>query len=797
MKKRNVNYAIAVIILSVSIAWARADVALVKDGRAQAAIHVSAEVMAEDKKDVPQAFEAQTKEEQRRRLRDSVKDLAHYLEKISGARIEVVTGNPGTGDKRLPILIDELAAEKFGPPTKTAPFRQGFRLVVSAQGIGLMGESDLATSYAIYELLDRLGCRWYMPSELGEVIPQRKTIAFPETDESLTPGTLNRQVGCLSHGLGDGAEFGRRNREGGVPLNASHSQESSWLTKEQLDAHPEWLGLVAGKRTPHRFCWANAEGTAAVADGIVARLDKEYYPVISLSPNDGSDFCECDKCKAIIQAANDWDPSCGRLSDTDLFLRFANQIAERVTKDYPDVMFGFLAYGTTMRVPVREKIHPNLVPMIAPMTYCRAHTMQQTNCPTRPMMRSIVEAWGRKVKHISYYNYMYHLAEMAVPYPMIKQMSDELPIIFANGVDFWQPELVMNHAVSLPGKVIASRMCWNPKAKPEEILGEFFTKFYGAAAGPMRRYWQFIDDTWTKVPEHTGCGFGYPKRFTRERMKEARKLMDAALAACKTDVERRRVKIHDESLRHFDNFMKMRWDLFEGRLAGLDKRSVEWVAKDMALCRDYVDQRAFGYTEPNSPLPKEPTYLMPGSYYYPGFWDPAYKDAGRVARDFTVISPPLRKWRYQMDKDKKGESLSWQQAEFKDGDWKITDPCVDTWSNMLGLDMHMGTMFYRTKVKVPEAPAGKKIYLWISSMDGSAKVFVNGQHIPYVNEKGEKENEFGAAPVNRFCQPASFDITSAAKPKTENQITIIGTHWFGNELGTGGLIGPVFLYREK
>ncbi len=31
----------------------------------------------------------------------------------------------------------------------------------------------------------------------------------------------------------------------------------------------------------------------------------------------------------------------------------------------------------------------------------------------------------------------------------------------------------------------------------------------------------------------------------------------------------------------------------------------------------------------------------------------------------------------------------------------------------------------------------------------------------------------------------------------QNQITIEGTHTFINELGTGGLLGPVYLYQEK
>ena len=39
-----------------------------------------------------------------------------------------------------------------------------------------------------------------------------------------------------------------------------------------------------------------------------------------------------------------------------------------------------------------------------------------------------------------------------------------------------------------------------------------------------------------------------------------------------------------------------------------------------------------------------------------------------------------------------------------------------------------------------------------------------------------------------------FDVTDAIKPNAANQITIVGTRTFLNELGTGGIVAPVILY---
>jgi hypothetical protein len=105
-------------------------------------------------------------------------------------------------------------------------------------------------------------------------------------------------------------------------------------------------------------------------------------------------------------------------------------------------------------------------------------------------------------------------------------------------------------------------------------------------------------------------------------------------------------------------------------------------------------------------------------------------------------------------------------------------------------------MWHRAKVIIPVFPANRKTYLWLSSTDGDCKVFVNGKHIPYVVERGEKKGETMDYATG-FCEPFSFDITSAVKPDAENEIAIIGTHHTMNELGSGGLNGPGLLYQEK
>jgi len=782
--KRSLNLLVLWISLffySAHASAAPANVTLVQNGVPQVAIFVTPEVMAEAKK-VSSTSPEYSAEIARIRLQESVKDLALYLGKMSGASIEVLTTAPATAEKRLPILVGSLAEKAYGLPSEKSPYKQGWRMVVSPKGLGFIGESDEATSYAIYELLDRLGCRWFMPGELGESIPSLKTISLPAVDVSGVPAMISRDIWYSD------AAFERRNRQGGMTLSAGHALEVhsrdkyGYLTREQLEANPDWNAEMNGKRSINgRFCWANPAVSDAVADSIIARLDARYTPTISLSPDDGAKFCECAKCKALD--AGDWDTTMNEMSITDRYVHFCNRIAERVVKKHPNVLFGFLAYVQYTRPPVRENVHPNLVPEIAPITYCRAHSMIDPTCESRQKILPIVEGWGKKAKRVAYYNYMFHLAEVAAPYPMIKQMSDELPIIYKNNLKFWQPETIANFEAVLPGFYLSIRKSWHTDIEPTAVLDEFFPRFYGAADKPMRRYWQIFDDAWNNVPEHAGCAFGYGARFTPAFIKEARSAMNEALAACTNITEYKRVKLHEESLLQFERFMKLRWDLFEGKLTNIDYAATRWFGTHLGLADEYAENYTF------SKANFTPRTVAGG--YFRAFYLKTYEDGARIARDFLPISPTLRKWRYGVDRENKGAELGWSSAEFDDKAWKTTDPCIDTWF-ALGLHDYYGTMYYRDRVKVPKVPDGKKIYLWISSTDGTAKVFINGKHIPYVDAKGVTKDEFAG-----YCQPASFDITSAIKPGTDNQITIASTHKFLNELGTGGLLGPVMLYREK
>ena len=369
---------------------------------------------------------------------------------------------------------------------------------------------------------------------------------------------------------------------------------------------------------------------------------------------------------------------------------------------------------------------------------------------------------------------------------MIAKWGTDIPYVYAKGnCRYWQPETVPNFESCLHAHTLGIRLAWDPSLKPAEVVRELHDRFYGGAAKEMAEYWQYVDDVWVKTPEYAGCGFGHLRRWTPAHLAKSRQLLDRGAAACKTDAEKARVKMASESLELFELFMRMRRDHADGRFATLAADVKRYRERMNELGEQYKDQYAFaqmGWTKPDTL----------NANYFDAFYKETYEDAARVSAGFQVLTtPPLRQWRYQPDKEKKGEAAGWFKPGFDDAAWKTTDCAVDTWS-ALGLHNYMGSVWYRTAVKVPAVPAGKKVYLWLGATDGRVKVFVNGKHVPHVGAKGEKADTFTG-----FCQPASFDITAAVKPGAENQVSLLCTREFLNELGTGGLLSPALIYREK
>jgi hypothetical protein len=702
---------------------------------------------------------------ERLRLQSSVSDLAHYLARLSGAVVPVVSDAP-TDTERLPILIGELGSARFGPPRLSAPGGQGFRVVVSGAAIGLFGESDLATSYAIYELLDRLGCRWFMPGPLGEDIPRLSVLALPQADDSLAPSTWFRDLRNVDE------DFRRRNRLGGLKLAAGHQLER-WVSQADREAHPEWRAVVDGKPHPSRLRWNSQELASAVAKAIVGSFAKTGGSTASVSPADGGSFDE----SSVGSAKADWDPLTNQASLTDELLVIANRVAQSVSREHPDARLGLLVYDRYARPPLREPVHPNLIPVLAPINYCRTHPISDQNCPGAAELRKAVEDWALRSSALAYRSYTFNLAEPSAPYPMLARYSYELPFFFAHKTRYFQPETLPNFETALPALYLGVRLAWNTSQPPGQVLQEIYDRFYGHAGSPVRAYLEYVDRLWTDSREYAGGSLGYPARFAPPAVEGARQLLTTAKVACRTPLESSRVELLDLSLSQFELFMKLMWDVRGGRLSQLDSDAATWASTATELSERYASSSAFGKTS-------WAKGRGVAGYFFERYLAPIYREGARIAREDSLLtSSPLCVWRWQALPELKLPVASKPNATAQ----RTTNSCAQTWSS-LGLHNYFGSVVYETELELlaEQVTSAKATSLWLTSVDGIAQAWVNGVRVPL---KGLPER----FDVETHLKGVTFDVSGLLRPG-RNVVSVAVQRTRLAEVGGGGIIGPAFLY---
>ncbi len=118
---------------------------------------------------------------------DAAADLARCLQAMTGVAVPLVAeGAEAAGVPRLLVGPCALPADVM----KAVAERDYGGYVIRRAGADLVlrGPSEYGRANAIYGLLeDTLGCHWYMPSALFEVVPQRAAPVWISSTTSMIP----------------------------------------------------------------------------------------------------------------------------------------------------------------------------------------------------------------------------------------------------------------------------------------------------------------------------------------------------------------------------------------------------------------------------------------------------------------------------------------------------------------------------------------------------------------------------------------------------------------------------------
>ena len=704
----------------------------------------------------------------------AARELTDHLEKISGAKLESTTVNApdvpaflaqSKAAGRIPIFLGRNVRDRLTALLPPTAVRGAFALEVTADAVLIAGIEE-GTHYGAIELLEQLGCRWFMPGDLGTVIPKLATVDVRTQQTAQSPSFASRHF-QMPH-----REWQSRLRCGGVSFPGGHGLPAPKVsvdkTTRQID-NPElaeFYALVKGQRTIRQHCVSNPKLVQFAIDHVRQQRKAGRGPVLGMGPNDGAGFCECAPCRALD--GGDFDPFSNELSVTDRYIWFFNEVLKGVDAEYPDTKLAFYIYHSYMRPPKRWKPDPRIMGALAPIALDRVHGFSNPIAPEKSYARWLYQEWGKLLPELYDRGYWSNLADPGFPFIIVHRLRDEIPACHALGVKGWRVETFPNYAPQFPSMYIAGKLMWNHRADVDALLKDCHEKFFGPAAAPMGAYLTLMDAALRDGDFTTGSAWDMPHFYPPALRAQARAHIQQAtqLAPAGPDYAAR-VRVIGQTLAMLDAFNTM----LDARTRVDFPTAKSELEKLDALATELMEMKPVAMVSAG----RFSTYVNYMKRFYRPCTEQGFK---RVTDGNQLVAAAPDEWQFQIDPVKIGEDIGLWRAETTGGNWQKLKTSSTSWSNQ-GLRYYKGLAWYRTTVEIPAKHAGQRLFLWCGGVDEAAKVWLNGQHL-------------GNSPGAAFY-PFEMDATAAAKPG-KNTIVICVSNQIVNELGTGGLVAPVLLY---
>jgi hypothetical protein len=695
----------------------------------------------------------------------AARELIDHVEKMSGARLATVTVDgrdldrfleQARSDGRVAVCLGRSALPKLEKALGAKSKVGGTFVLRAARDQVLIAGIDQGTYFGALELLEQQGVRWYMPGDLGTVIPERKTIVVAEQETAQAPSFPSRWFQMPDR------DWQVRVRCGGPTFPSAHG-----LHAPPFKTDPELYALIDGQRSPRQHCVSNPKLLDHVVTYVKNQRKSGRGPILGMGPNDGRGFCQCDKCRALD--GGDFDPFSNEPSVTDRYIWFFNQVLDRLGSEYPDTRIAFYIYHSYMRPPVKWKPNPRIMGALAPIALDRVHGFSNPVAPEKSYARWLYQEWGKLLPELYDRGYWSNLACPGFPFIIVHRLRDEIPVCHDLGVKGWRVETFPNYGPQLPSMYVAARLMWDHKADVDAILKDFADRFFGPAAGPMLRYVTLMDSALRDSPCCTGSSWDMPHFYPASVRTQARMLLtEAKRLAGGKGIYEQRVRMVTET-----------FDMLEAFVAMMDARvRVDFVTAKAELDRlDAVANTLMAY----KPVPmlsagRFSTYVSYMNRFYRPCTEQGYK---RVTGGNRLVAAARDQWDFLVDPPRVGEAIGLWREEVRGGGWQKLATSSSSWSNQ-GLRYYKGLAWYRQSVDVPIAVKGQRVFLWCGGVDEKARVWVNGKPIGISS---------GAA-----FAPFEMDATEAVRAGGKNVLTFCVANEVVNELGTGGIVAPVFLY---
>ncbi|NQU40058.1 MAG: DUF4838 domain-containing protein [Lentisphaerae bacterium] len=427
--------------------------------------------------------------------------MADYLSYISGGDFTVTTGSGTNG-----IAVGQLADFpdlNLGQPFDPAPLAstcQQYLLRSHTAGLCLIGGSEEAVKYAVWDLLYQFGHRQFFPSPTWEVIPSSPTL-------SIDINVTNKPAWYLRHtyanfGMWPGNGFSwdswwECNRINSIYTERYVDTSQAIYTPGVKAAFPAvftnnspYYALQAdGTRYDQKFDLGNPDLRA-----LVVQWATNYMAVntgvlsVSMSPSDGGGYCQCSACSNL-----------GSVSDQEITM--ANQVADALAIAFPGKCVGILAYDAYV-APPSIQVASNVIVQVCPVYNGSGLSMTD-----------LLQGWSSKGAKLGIYDIIEYVAASAEMPGMgvagnSALFTSDIMSYRDQGARYYTGESSEGFGPYGLQFYLGTRVLWDSGADLAAVRDDFFTKCFNDPANPgvkqaMRDFYDnYLDaGTWNPTPD--------------------------------------------------------------------------------------------------------------------------------------------------------------------------------------------------------------------------------------------------------------------------------------------------------
>ncbi len=333
-------------------------------------------------------------------------------------------------------------------------------------------------------------------------------------------------------------------KERGITIESGHHNFNYWISgKEYAKTHPDFFAEINGKRISpsttkntlllsEQLCTTNPELRAEIVANMLKYCEKNpEIKYISLIPNDGFGWCECENCQKFYDKNHK-----GELYNVSQHVYLAEKIYHNLIADIikkiqakrPDITLTLCAYVNYSRPAKGFKLTKGTAVHFAPYWRCVNHEIFDDNCPINKNYKRDILEWrdAKAGGEINIYEY-YMGVNFYLSLPLIHfaEMFSEISWYAKNDIDgiltqFHIPNWnVYGINYYLMGKAARGE-------NYQECLNLFYQKRFGEKANQAKIFYATIKEFTNKLGE---CHISYPYSIlSRSQEKDYVKLVELA-----------------------------------------------------------------------------------------------------------------------------------------------------------------------------------------------------------------------------------------------------------------------------